>query len=68
MIKIVIIIVLKLNLKVDLGQSQGHWSRPRSPVGLTRVIIKIKKVIIIILNSIQELTRGKTRVTSGVDR
>jgi hypothetical protein len=35
-IKIIIIIVLKSNLKIGLGQSMGQWSRPELLVGVTR--------------------------------
>jgi hypothetical protein len=40
----------KTQLEVDLRQSSGYWLRPRSRVGLTRVSIIIKVVIIIVLN------------------
>jgi hypothetical protein len=56
--KIIIIIVLKPNLRVDLKQNSGHWSRLISQAELTRVSIRIK-VIIIILNLIQKLIQDK---------
>jgi len=46
-IKMVIIITLKPNLRVNLGE--GSDSRPRGPTLLTRVNIKIKVFLIIVL-------------------
>jgi len=45
----IIIIILKLNLKLILDKSLGQRSRLESWVGLTRVHVKIKMIIIIFL-------------------
>jgi hypothetical protein len=63
----IIIIVLNLNSGVVLEQKLSHWSMLRSRAELIRVNIKIKVVIIIILNSIRGSIQGKTWATSEVD-
>jgi hypothetical protein len=47
----VIIVLLKLNSGDDPRQRLGHWSSLMSWVGLTRVNVKIKMVIVIVLKS-----------------
>jgi hypothetical protein len=54
--KLIILIVLKLDSDVSLGQSSGH-----GPVGSTQVNVKIKVVIIILKPNSK---RGKIWVTS----
>jgi hypothetical protein len=55
----IIIIVLKLNPRVNLGQSPSHWSRPGSQVELTQVNVKIIVVIIIILKLDSKVNPGE---------
>jgi hypothetical protein len=47
----VIIVLLKLNSGADPRQRLGHWSSLMSWVGLTRVNVEIKVVIVIVLKS-----------------
>jgi hypothetical protein len=44
----IIIIVLKSNSRVGIGQSLGQWSRPKPLVEVTRVDVRIKKIIVIV--------------------
>ena len=66
MIKMIIIIVLKLNLRVDIRQSLGHWLR----LEWTQINIRIKMVIIIVLKSNlggQSRARPGSRVRLTID-
>ena len=63
MIKMVIIIVLKLNLRVDIRQSLGHWLR----LEWTQINIRIKMVIIIVLKHDSGVNLGQGRVISGLN-
>jgi hypothetical protein len=60
----IIIIVLKLNSKIILGKSLGQRSRLESWVGLTRVYVRIKMIIIIFLkyNSGVDMRKLESRV------
>ena len=58
-IKVIIIIILKLDSKVNPGQGLSH-----GPRGSTWVNVRIKVVIIIILKLDSRVDRGKAQVTS----
>jgi len=55
----IIIIVLKSNSMVDLGQNSGHWSWPESWVWLTWVSVWIKIIFVIILKPDLKIDSGQ---------
>jgi hypothetical protein len=65
----IIITVLKSNLRVKMEQSLGQWVRPGSWVGLTQVSIRVKNVIMIVLKPDPRSISGKpgSRVGLTID-